>query len=140
MKLSELRIGNFIEDEGKILPIISIDSQRNHEELKGAVDLPVYDDKGRMWTTTGRWIERINPIPLTVEWLKKLKVNEKLLETIWSIRQSKGQEGSWVLYYGIESSGIYIEYVHELQNLYYTLTKEELVLAAATFNTKTNGA
>lgn len=61
IKIEEFRVGNFISADGKELPILNIDSMRSFENLKGALEVPVIDDKGRMWTTTGVWLDRVEP-------------------------------------------------------------------------------
>ena len=65
------------------------------------------------------------PIPLTEEWLLKFgfERNGKKL-TFWKIDLVEDEEGI----FSFDESRIYIDikYVHQLQNLYFALTGEEL--------------
>ena len=72
--------------------------------------------------------KHINPIPLTEEWLIKFGFDYRFTKGKFNII-TKGKLGyengrtyfnSWVI---LEKQP---DYVHELQNLYYALTKEEL--------------
>lgn len=141
MKVEELRIGNWI---------IAISDNRSERQIcmigvSGHVGLM------REGTTTGdgTYIENIQPIVLTEEWLLKFGF---VLNTNWNMPGLSFYEAfhNLGLYYLIKSKSplgriIYrlgypdkesktyrspmskgIEYVHELQNLYFSLTGEEL--------------
>lgn len=116
MKANELRLGNYVlgPNNNKICKvfILSGKCEDNHESING------YDCKC------------IEPVLLTEEWLLKLgfqktncfKNKEMIIELglndIFHARKRITPESS-----------IYIcdvEYVHQLQNLYYALTGEEL--------------
>lgn len=109
MKASELRMGNLIYNKGNNffvnpnhLIVMMMDVNHNY-----------------------------NPIPLTEEWLLKLGFETDHIEW-WN----------GIICLGIFKDGIYylptdqisfrigkeIEYVHQLQNLYFALTGEELIL------------
>lgn len=105
MEAKELRIGNLVlvRTNGKI------------ETIKH-----LYEDFGMF----------VAPIPLTEEWLTKLGFERK---------QYPGNYYYWLQYRGIEFTAFSpfnqvetdnleatIEYVHQLQNLYFALTGEEL--------------
>ena len=68
------------------------------------------------------------PIPLTEEWLLKFGFEKKGVNrtrwTFWKIDLVEDEKGI----YSFDESRIYIDikYVHQLQNLYFALTNEEL--------------
>jgi hypothetical protein len=114
MKTAELRIGNWIiepnNEDKNPFQIFSIYDEPKNEKLNG---LP---------------INYFQPIPLTEEWLNKFD-----FITTYGTWKFRGIE-----YYSIESNGsLYfddqytatdIKYVHQLQNLYFALTGEELTI------------
>jgi hypothetical protein len=79
-----------------------------------------------LWDADRDWIK---PIPLTEEWLLKFgfskKVDYLLQKRGFSICFEKHGD---IFECFLESIGIEIEYVHQLQNLYFALTNEELIL------------
>lgn len=101
---TELRIGNFIReiDTGGEFPVANIITQPN-------------DD----WTG-------VEPIPITEDWLSKFGFEKS---TAWF---RKGNHAINLMIAGLyEFKNIPIKevsYVHELQNLYFALTGEELSL------------
>ena len=123
MKANELRIGNYLFNE--------------NSEAKQVVKIGF----------TRVWIGKINDywdavdygdtssIPLTEEWLLKFgfeeegesfNLNDFSIELI-------GDDGRWCTYFfdtyhSVECSLSLIKYVHQLQNLYFALTGEELIL------------
>ena len=122
MKAQELRIGNFINIAGFTQTVLA--------------------------TAEGGWIETEsyncyigeihntpNPIPLTEEWLFKFGFNVENLYSIdvgrKCIKAAKAQDEDILILYradiGLDFYSIEIvEYVHQLQNLYFALTGEEL--------------
>ena len=106
MKASELRIGNFYNQFGNITEV-------DWSVLKDLKDAPI----DQLWC---------KPIPLTEEWLLKFgfdKIDFQFIKNgikLFPIRD---------LYYRgnfpIKSD---IKYVHQLQNLYFALTGEELTI------------
>ena len=129
MKASELRIGNWVnvrqypyENEPYQISSLSIDNTFTFK-FKG-------DIKGCFATSI------INPIPLTEEWL--LKFGFKLMDT-----NSDGGHHFHILIVGdlrfltpfedcsevsLDGLSMAVYYVHQLQNLYFALTKKELEL------------
>jgi hypothetical protein len=121
MKATEFRIGNIVYVKGKV------------DELNGIADNDYYSTG----YGHGVWDNDIEPIPLTEEWLLKFGF-EKITHAVrsysyhicdkneryWFFRIS-GQFGTitreitCVLSYEIK-------HVHQLQNLYFALTGEEL--------------
>jgi len=123
LKASELRIGNLLKLENKNVLVRWVKPEKI-DTIELGVNYPsaIVD------------LERLKPIPLTEEWLVKLgfienkkwfyKSNFLLgylstddnLQAEWKFG---GTEGGWNL--------INIKYVHQLQNIYFALTSDELV-------------
>jgi hypothetical protein len=109
MKATELRIGNLVQD-------------RRSEEC-GMIDIVVL---GIIDTMENHSYE---PIPLTEEWLIKFGFDDIEMsipvayKTKSGFRIKEDQRGYWMQYkYGT----VIINHVHQLQNLYFALTGEEL--------------
>jgi hypothetical protein len=70
----ELRIGNYVEYKGKMLPVLAIDNEAFLSELKykGLVRLPDKLPNGMVFGSSGIWCAKINPIPITPEILNRL--------------------------------------------------------------------
>jgi len=111
MKSTDLRIGNYIyNNEGEITKVA----------LLGA-DLVMVDDSKKV-------IEKnCAPIPLTEDWLLRFgfeSSGDDGYNTDWNNGNITIVEG--VDYFIEDKTGVNIEYVHQLQNLYYALTGAEL--------------
>jgi len=119
MKATELRIGNWVHAKG-----INVDGEVSIDILR-----LITDGKGKDY----------KPIPLTEEWLEKFGFEEKRKGRY--VIMSKyidddtfidwDGDGSW----GLQQSDDWvtfpptIKYIHQLQNLYFALTGEELKYA-----------
>jgi len=111
MKASELRIGNFYDSNGFV-------SEVNPDTIEN------------LWVAERSWIK---PLPLTEAWLLKFGFNEYMSKSDWRISIGGGvlmqfhfgvhQIECWI---GDEISKTDVIYVHQLQNLYFALTGEEL--------------
>lgn len=120
IQANELRLGNLIDFEGLPSVVKEIDSQ-------GVV---VFIGE----TGETEWIDlfQFNPIPLTEEIL--LKCGFEKIENNWKVLSySNVFYFSWERLAGsafsLDNESIYlphIEYLHQLQNLYFALTGEEL--------------
>ena len=127
MKANELRIGNFVngiytdnyghlkmDEKSTICKVITLDNS-------DLCDYPIYveSDEGI------EHFDEFEPIQLTEEWLLKFgfERNGKKL-TFWKIDLVEDEEGI----FSFDEARIYIDvkYVHQLQNLYFALTGEEL--------------
>ena len=128
MRVEELRIGNLIEHNYFSSPPVTITGLKKDK----GTDLVYISDP----TFNTINIEQVKPIPLTEEWLLRFGFEETT---------DKGL----ILYYEL-SSGAYLEkvgevlrlfdrggymlshdnlkHVHQLQNLYFALTSEELTI------------
>lgn len=113
MKGSELRIGNlFIEEySSKIIEVIGL------EKIK--------------ITFSGLFLDKwqAKPIPLTEEWLVKFGfVKHKTTDIYPTFAKQMFNWNDGILYiigYGFMN---HIKHVHQLQNLYFALTGEELII------------
>lgn len=119
MEAKELRIGNYVEYAGETVKISGVTEENPFIDMI-TVDYLEYDE--------------IFPIPLTEEWLVKLGFseiggcNEKdftngdyniFINSIGEVNFLFFREGDWYQK---------ISYVHQLQNLYFALTGEELTI------------
>jgi hypothetical protein len=131
MKASELRIGNLVDLNGlKSFPIESItrDGINVNEGDYGMWHLATWDE--------------VKPIPLTEEWLLKLGISIHSVKEFSSYAsyESKivlldyGGKYEYVIACGDDGYGgwnydtITIDSVHQLQNLFFALTGEELTI------------
>ena len=128
MKATELRIGNFISinfgncDDGKIITV------------DGISDCEIYNEEHGYSPCN-----EFKPIPLTEQWLLDLGFNQNI-ETQWYIHfdnmcltlyEDLPQYIVEIHDMEMDKSSIFlksIQYVHQLQNLYFALTQEELIL------------
>jgi hypothetical protein len=125
----ELRIGNLLLIGGRETEIIAIDK----EGLNGYAG----HDREMLYEHDFRYDDqhKVQPIPLAEEWLVKFgfeNLESKTLFTkkfnvarVFSIVQH-GYTG--VFTYPTQNGVTIIQYVHQLQNLYFALTGEELKL------------
>lgn len=132
---SELRIGNLLTDEfydsfKTIIEVESID--------KKGINLEIMDD-GNYPECASRWIapyyyfDYLRPIPITSEWLEKLggvlkrhSINDYyLFDNNICIKKNLFVEGWSVKMFG-EKHITSVIYIHQLQNLYFSLTSKEL--------------
>ena len=122
MKVSELRIGNLVDLGNRIAKISEI-----YHKACTVLDIEETQD-------TIEDYERIKPIPLTEWWLLKFgfEKNENnqfiLMDGDVDILFNKDLNG-WTCD-DINFSINQTLYVHQLQNLYFALTGEELILKA----------
>jgi len=111
MKATELRIGNYVNLYGSIATVQRFD----------------FNDR----PPNGLAIDEGKPIPLTEQWLKDFgfeqfgnyKIYNKGDFQIDKTAKEQKEEGYWFF---INEYPVNIVYVHQLQNLYFTLTNEEL--------------
>ena len=126
MKANDLRIGNYVKLAGETTHI-----RWFYDERKIFVDIL---EKGM---ATMRFDE-LEPIPLTEEWL--LKLGFKKSKNLY-FDTNEGKYFSYIKFDAWDNRGKYsyclddergsykpLDYVHQLQNLYYALTNEELIL------------
>lgn len=125
MKANELRIGNFVYgiEQGykeTALPVACIHNDNTIRLQVGDETVGCYNSK------------IIKPIPLTEEWLVKFgfekRVGEIFMYHTWFYIDKECAGVSGWYFRGIDAFKSKIEYVHQLQNLYFALTGEELTL------------
>jgi len=125
IKINELRIGNLVREDYSGNMVIT-DIFSSHEPKQLNLRHPNH-------TAIGRYdLKNIKPIPLTEEWLLKFGFEKALngmfcpREYLW-LKQHK-LNNEW--FAGVNCIGdidcTRIDYVHQLQNLYFSLTGTEL--------------
>lgn len=119
MKASELREGNWVykpeADEQTQIFAHGIAAFALRETIRKESEPSMYE-----------------PIPLTEEWLFKFGLENGTTQALEKITCAKVMYESWqkccTLYSGHNCLHVKIQYVHQLQNLYFALTGEELEL------------
>lgn len=121
MKANELRLGNYVFTKSETIEQVSeinetlISIKTRHGKTVGGFDITLF-----------------KPIPLTEEWLVKFGLKQVTYDKkrfyflgtdIYIFDESK-------IYFNADSSNLSVklEHVHQLQNLYFTLTGEELTI------------
>jgi hypothetical protein len=153
MEAKQLRIGNLVTDEfyESFNTIIEVESINE----KG-INVSIEDD-GNYPECAQRWIEAeykyevLKPIPLREDWLLKLGFKKVIYKTVYpdcfdEICYELEHKEFFISYLDDFSMGLYVQktthqndlsivpslenmkYVHQLQNLYFALTGEELKL------------
>ena len=125
MKSIELRIGNLIN-----YPNWNKDGTAALFRIRD-----IYTDNDKIGLTNGviqlpsTKLDYINPIPLTEEWLLKFGfhyTNDEWIVLFWV----NGRVIFTIEYTGKifieEKTRVHLKYVHQLQNLYFALTEDEL--------------
>lgn len=109
MKATELRIGNYVQYQDKPVKVTGLNAcMIDADEIFD----PLIEDN-------------FNPIPLTEEWLKKFGFEFNQYWNAYHMGRFKLNKG-WYLCDVVYD--VAIKYVHQLQNLYFALTGEELTL------------
>ena len=126
MKASELRIGNFIYKESDLEPVMCIHVIISILEFDILKTVPLNEHIKH----SGVRLNTTEPIPLSQEWLIKFGFDgvnsaNKLIQVGWNGNDFIHDQMS-VLFKGVFITTL--KYVHQLQNLYFTLTGEELTL------------
>ena len=107
MKPEELRIGNYIlNPKNKIIQVEEIGSYESPLTL---------------------FIDMYKPIPITEKWL--IKFGFEFIEQKWIneyITIVLFADGYYYLTFNLKQVGCKLEYIHQLQNIYFALTGKEL--------------
>ena len=126
MKANELRIGNFLQSDTNIIKIVGVVKK----------DIYYYHNKKNLYVLE---LNNFKPIPLTEEWLLRLGFDISS-SSGYNIKNNGIEIDIWFNDDGLINdiqisstniSGAYpnikhFQYVHQLQNLYFALTNEEL--------------
>lgn len=130
VKSNELRVGNIVYGVSDRIEVIK------EIHYKGGIwTQPIKMD----FQSAGN-CEDISGIPLTPEWLERFGFENSVVKLAGggeikfddykkgSIGFSPvgGNGGLWQIFFGTQYKGVFIKYVHQLQNLYFALTGEEL--------------
>ena len=130
MKATELRIGNYIKDQGgKTLRIDWFERDKVCQQMMiGVMEVHPMTEH----------FDMAKPIPLTEEWLLKLGFMKKGSNDNGIVFENPNSVGLWIMeenpyerpneFYLDEYYDTKIYYVHQLQNLYFALTNTELIL------------
>lgn len=123
MKVCELRLGNYILHNGEVMPVVQI--ERRYKTIFRLNDIDVDE----------RIIQDyFQPIPLTPEWLERCGFERGIDKGVFVKDNFKigvtdyAGGGSWVFYMDRHLSVHDISCLHQLQNLYFALTGEELTI------------
>ena len=128
MNAKEFRIGNFVfDDENEVVKVENIMSNRFvvWNDMEDCVLFSKKNDSINMFAS------KINPIPLTEEWLLKFGFVEEFENKFYKNSLAiEVFENECIVYLG-DFVDLAIKYVHDLQNLYFSITREELELSSA---------
>ena len=139
MKANSLRIGNLVSQNGFYGYVYSIESAEPRNDIRFSdKDIITLFDNGITYVP----IDEIEPIPLTEEWLLKfgyvkfelnqiynewyLNFDGILKYKIYETENSLKNTSKFIM--PNSNKPIKIQYIHQLQNLYFALTGEELKL------------
>lgn len=125
MKPTELRIGNYVTSLTSILngkTLVVTEVNETHFQAWGI------DPDYRQYGSSDGFLA---PIPLTEEWLLKFGFKKGDYETL--VCEFKGFRITFdingdIIDCYLDSTGLDILYVHQLQNLYFALTGKELTI------------
>jgi hypothetical protein len=116
MEIKELRIGNYISPLG--IGVTKVEG------------FCIWDNLIQSSNFAERSIEDFEPIPLTEEWLIKfgLKQSNLDIKRFYLLGTDLYFFNNKKIIFNAESSSLYVElkYVHQLQNLYFSITQTEL--------------
>lgn len=129
IKATELRIGSLAsghinERQKEYLSDEYIYVITEIKSLKVNVNL-IEDYAMNIYKSTHLPYDKINPIPITEEWLLRFGFQRESLKSSWTLNDEEIWDdlpiGRKIIY---QNTPVY--YVHQLQNLYYALTGNEL--------------
>jgi hypothetical protein len=127
MKASELKPKNILYWGKEIITITGVEEQDIYS--------PALVTISKDFTNVNVSLDEVKPIPLNEEWLLKMgfeyiEVGEEVYEQKWLLNMREilwgpASEGN---YYHSFLNGGEVKYLHQLQNLYFALTGEELTI------------
>jgi len=143
MEIQELRIGNWIESENDFFQIETLQSQnywKFNGNIKNDIEIDFIDqNKNTYWCE----LKDINPIPITEEWLLRFGFEKKEKSNLYLISIHEFNLKKLCVYLDINNCTIAMvdyfsnlektelfplnyKYIHQLQNLFYSITQTEL--------------
>lgn len=114
-----MRVGNLIEWEDKVCSVNSLSKTRLSISYPGVTRYNVQFDE-------------VKGIPISIRWLERLGFDNSNYKDIYENDRMGFMETDtgWQLYFLTETNlheeQIYYKHVHEIQNVFYALTKQEL--------------
>jgi hypothetical protein len=136
MESRDLRIGNYLKIDGVLVRVRSVYSFTNgsFKNNEGTLEAYRYDSIFEPKKISAG-INRFEPIPLTKEWLVKFEFNYidddsaylALKYGGFYIHSDDSDEFS-IATIKVQDFRIVIKHVHQLQNLYFALTNQELTI------------
>lgn len=133
MKATDLRIGNLLEYAGQPVYVLGIQQATEFMGDSHHLDLGYYTDSVGFERHEND--QDLRPLPLTEEWLKRFGFeeyhNNPRLERFYVLKSGYYPFQLYVdrgceIYF---TPNVRLKTVHQLQNLYYALTSEELTLS-----------
>jgi len=139
----ELMIGNYVtinnpkyrpDDTGKILVVTEIKTEQSTKHFESGQTISGYLLENKYKDTFGQYVEFIQPIPITEQWLLDFgaKKKEHMPYYYFDYILIKIVEGTYEVsvkfFGGYNSTDFCIHYVHHLQNLSFALSGKELNL------------
>jgi len=146
MKAQELRIGNFVEilttTRDTMIPLPTGKyGEINRVSLDKVQIKYVFETNTEKHVVFNRSYNTIKPIPLTEEWLVKFGFYKRYGSYIWikilagddtdypiTLQFTNNHTAMQICRSGIGTQCAPCSYVHQLQNLYFALTGEELTI------------
>lgn len=143
ISIRQHRIGNILNYKGRpcYVSFLSLDIDDEYEDQIGVVELgkTTYEISG--WNREKKIYDHLEPVPLTEDWL--IKMGFIADTTVWNVWRKDEvaliKKGIFVdvaffdfLFNDDHKNGtasaVSLMFVHQLQNLYYALKKEELTI------------
>ncbi|MDD4729482.1 MAG: hypothetical protein PHN55_12130 [Dysgonamonadaceae bacterium] len=145
MKVTELKIGNIVtvdnpkyhpQLKGSLLRVTGIQEQVISNKIEYCVQLEHVNKKvNTYYQTYSQFMEYIKPVALTEQWLLDFgfEVERKYydkggMSILLVDNNNDYYKNGRVFYKSWAIMDAQPKYVHQLQNLYFTLTQEELIL------------
>lgn len=131
--IESLRIRNLLLYKGEVhyVSTLSLDIDDEYQDLIGLVKYGQTSHEVTEWNRA--LVNDLSPIPLTEEWLVKFGAvktfeNWQFTISVGAITLHFRRSTQWYSELGGIYLGSKIQYVHQLQNLYFALTGNELEL------------
>lgn len=151
MNATELRLGNLVYGNVNSDTVCTITGINKYDGITTTVHASCNIDGYSGISATQ---EEFHPIPLTEDWLEKFGLTKKYLENPFQdggfeLDEKGNKWYSWIknafnleiqsngeIWFEVYGHYNHIKYVHQLQNIYFALVKEELFLEPHAIQTK----